>query len=115
MTAEIPSLSMISDEKEETLRTERVPKARLSNVSIPLSCGGEIRLSVLEDVEEYVGEIQRRNDFRVTESGDYYRITVYRTKRVCEKSGCHSTADSKFDGNWLCESHLSSYTAQYIG
>jgi len=100
--------------KEETVRTERVSKAWLSDEVVSLSIGGEVRLSHLMDAEEYVGEVAPKNDVRIVERSKHFLITVYRTKRICENSSCRATAESKFDGTWLCQSHLSSYAAQYI-
>lgn len=107
--------TVASNEKEKTVRTERVPKSRLSNEVVSLSIGGEVRLSHLMDAEEFIGEVAQKNDVRIIERSKYLLITVHRTKRICENSTCRATADSKFDGTWLCESHLSSYAAQYIG
>jgi hypothetical protein len=100
---------------DSVIRSTDVPKSNLSEFSESIDIGGEVRLSYLLDVENYVGAIENQNDFRVKERNDRFQITVYRNRPTCEKGTCHATADSKFDGVWLCEEHLSSYAAQYIG
>lgn len=111
MTAEY----VATDQKKETIRTERIKKTELAEVAVPLSAGGEITLKVLEDVEEYVGKISPQNNFSVKERTNGFVIAVYRTKQICDVNGCHSTATTKFDGAWRCESHLNSYTARHFG
>lgn len=106
---------LVTNSREEVIRTEKVQKPAQKEKTVSLSCGGQARLSVLTDVEEFVGEVGRKNDYRISEYPTYYTITVYRTKEVCEKSACTATAESKFDGTWLCDTHMSTYTAQYIG
>jgi hypothetical protein len=101
--------------REETVRTERVSKTTLSSVSLSLAIGGEaVFEEVLEDVEEYVGPIDKNNEYKVTEHASYYLIKVYREQNVCEVGDCHTTASHKFDGTWLCDNHVDSYTARYI-
>lgn len=112
MSVEAP---VYSNEREETIRSERISKSELSPVSLSLGVGGEVRINdVIEDIEKYVGPISRGNEWRITESQYHYSITVYRTKKVCTVDDCASTASQKFDGNWLCDNHLDSYTARHF-
>jgi len=102
----------VGDSREETLRTEKVQRTELESVTIPLSVGGSVTLQILEDVEEYVGSIAPNNHFNVSDRGGYFRVRVYRKKKVCTVGDCATTAEQKFDGNWLCPQHLDSYTAR---
>lgn len=97
-----------------TVRTDRVYKSNADSITIDLGIGGSISLSYLEDVEEHVGEIESGNEVTITERDNRYGIKITRKRHVCDVGGCSTTAESKFDGTWLCESHLNSYTARNI-
>ena len=106
--------SAVQNTRRETIRSERVHESALDTVWKSLSIGGDVIIPILEDVEEYVGEISGKNKFLVKRRSSHFHIYVYREKHVCTVDECRNTAKQKFSGNWLCQNHLKSYTARHF-
>lgn len=101
--------------RREKVRSKTLFKsAAYEEVLFNLDVGVTVSFECVHDVEKFVGEIDRNNNFCINDRGNKIKITVYRTKNICSVDECGSTANQKFDGNWLCDSHLNSYTERYI-
>lgn len=99
---------------DEVIEKVKVRKSNADTIRLPLSVGGEVRALVFRDAEEHVRPPERGEYIEVTEGEHVFFVKLCRKTQMCGVDDCVNTATQKFDGNWLCESHLNSYTSRHV-
>jgi len=110
MSAESQSANFHRERKE----LHRVMKSNADFLSVPLMIGGEVKTSFIEDVREHIGPIENGHGYTVKERRSYFVIEIYHDQPLCSVTDCPSVGNHKFDGNWLCDKHLNSYTEKHF-